>query len=245
VCPIKYNVKNASPSDKLSVKVDFELNNIKAISGYFHKIIQREKEISNLKLPSLKLLIPLVELSDLFIIAKDKDKIQLNNLSSDKFKCKVCFKLGANDVFFEKDLMRQHIGQHMVLCHIPPHENLCGFCGEVCGSNNEISRKYGNVISSCDNFHPYSFGAAIKSSARSPCTNRLISCSTCKVIIWTYNVSTHFHNRHPEMDKSIFASFTPPRTEILAVHNWGIKKTTISNKESAKSKKQAPTRKDK
>jgi hypothetical protein len=47
------------------------------------------------------------------------------------------------------------------------------------------------------------------------------------------------------MDKSIFASFTPPRTEILAVHNWGIKKTTISNKESAKSKKQAPTRKDK
>ena len=27
-----------------------------------------------------------------------------------------------------------------------PHENLCGFCGEVCGSNNEISRKTGQTI---------------------------------------------------------------------------------------------------
>ena len=57
------------------------------------------------------------------------------------------------------------------------------------------------------------------SSGRSPCTNRLISCPNCKDIIWTYNISTHFNNRHPESDKSMFESFPPSREEILAVHN--------------------------
>jgi hypothetical protein len=83
-------------------------------------MIQREKEITNLKLPALKLFIPLVELTDLFTIEKENDKIQLNNLSSNTFKCNVCFKLSSADVFLEKILMRQHIGQHMVQCHIPP-----------------------------------------------------------------------------------------------------------------------------
>ena len=37
--------------------------------------------------------------------------------------------------------MRQHIGQHMVQGHNAPHENTRGFCGTVCGANNEINTK--------------------------------------------------------------------------------------------------------
>jgi hypothetical protein len=58
------------------------------------------------------------------------------------------------------------------------NENLCGFCGEVCGSNNEISRKTGQTIFSCTHYKTYSNGAASKSSGRTPCTNRLLSCPT-------------------------------------------------------------------
>jgi hypothetical protein len=101
-----------------------------------------------------------------------------------------------------------------------PHENLCGFCGEVCGSNNEISRKTGQTIFSCTHYKTYSNGAASKSSGRTPCTNRLLSCPTCMDLILTCNISTHFNNRHPDSDWSIFESFTPSRKEILAVHNF-------------------------
>ena len=65
------------------------------------------------------------------------------------------------------------------------NENLGVFCGEVCGSNNEISHKTGQITSSCTHFQSYSNGTASKSSGRSPCTNRLISCPNCKDIIWT------------------------------------------------------------
>jgi hypothetical protein len=79
------------------------------------------------------------------------------------------------------------------------------------------------------------------SSGRSPCTNRLISCPNCKDIISTYNISTHFNNRHPESDKSIFESFPPSREEILAVHNWGVKNSTNPIKVIEPRKKQAST----
>ena len=130
----------------------------------------------------------------------------------------------------------------MVQCRIPPpHENLCGFCGEVCGSNNEISRKTGQMISSCTHYKSYSNGAASKSSGRSPCTNRLISCPTCMDLTWTYTISNHFNNRHPDSDKKIFESFTPSRKEIIAVHNWGVKTSNLPNIDFVPTKKQALT----
>ena len=48
-------------------------------------------------------------------------------------------------------------------------------------------------------------------------------------LIWTYNISTHFNNRHPDNDKSLFESSKPSRKEILAVHNCGVKSSTIPN----------------
>ena len=60
-------------------------------------------------------------------------------------------------------------------------------------------------------------------------------------LTWTYTISTHFNNRHPDSDKSIFESFTPSRKEILAVHNWGVKNSNIHNKDVETTKKQAST----
>ena len=59
-------------------------------------------------------------------------------------------------------------------------------------------------------------------------------------LIWTYNISTHFNNRHPDSDKSIFESFTPSREEIVAVHNWGVKNSANPSKviEPSQKKKQ-------
>jgi len=92
-----------------------------------------------------------------------------------------------------------------------------------------VSRKTGQIDSSCTHYKPYSNGAASKSSGRSTYTNRLISCPTCMDLIWTHNISTHFNNRHQDSDKSIFESLKPSRKEILAVHNWGVKSSTIPN----------------
>jgi hypothetical protein len=60
-------------------------------------------------------------------------------------------------------------------------------------------------------------------------------------LIWTYNISTHFNNRHHDSDKSIFESLKPLRKEILGVHNWGVKSSTIPNKDVEPTKKQAAT----
>ena len=51
-------------------------------------------------------------------------------------------------------------------------------------------------------------------------------------LIWTYNISTHFNNRHTDNDKSLFESSKPSRKEILAVHNWGIKNSVRENKKT-------------
>jgi len=66
-------------------------------------------------------------------------------------------------------------------------------------------------------------------------------CPNCKDLIWTYNISTHFNNRHSDSDKSIFESFTPSREEILAVHNWGVKNSTNPIKVIEPRQKQAST----
>lgn len=120
--------------------------------------------------------------------------------------------------------MRQHIGQHMVQGHNAPHENTRGFCGTVCGANNEINTK--NIFkSSCEYCYRLSAAAAIKMTERSPCTNRLISRPTCKVVVWTYNIPIHYSNRHPNISKSIYKTFEPTREELNEVYNWGTKKT--------------------
>ena len=83
--------------------------------------------------------------------------------------------------------MRQHIDQHMVQGHNSPHENTRGFCGTVCGANNEINTK--NIFkSSYEYCYRFSAAAAIKMTERPPCTNRLISRPTCKVVVWTCNI---------------------------------------------------------
>ena len=183
--------------------------------------MDRDKDTKYLKLPTLRILAPINELIEAFTIEEFNDKVKLNNISDLKFKCIVCPQYGANECFFERNLLRQHIGQHMLQGHIKSHENLCGFCGTVCGSNNEIVLKTGNIKSSCKYFYNYSSGAAVKSSKRSPCTNRLVPCPSCDVAIWTYNIATHYINRHGTLENLLFEHLTPTREELNNVYNWG------------------------
>ena len=55
-----------------------------------------------------------------------------------------------------------------------------------------VSRKTGQIDSSCTHYKPYSNGAASKSSGR--------TCPTCMDLILNCNISTHFNNRHPDSD---------------------------------------------
>jgi hypothetical protein len=82
---------------------------------------------------------------------------------------------------FTFDQQNEHnIKLHQKACQknkINKNKNSCGLCGEVCGgSNKEISRKTGQINSSCTHYKTYSNGTASKSSGRSTYTNQLISC---------------------------------------------------------------------
>ena len=63
----------------------------------------------------------------------------------------------------------------------------------------------------------------MESSKRSPCTNRLVSCPSCDVAIWTYNIATHYINRHATLENLIFEYLNPTREELNNVYNWGTK----------------------
>ena len=54
--------------------------------------------------------------------------------------------------------------------------------------------------------HFYSSGPASKSSARTPCTNRLIFCPSCDEILWSYNVGLHYDKFHLGIDSAIYES---------------------------------------
>ena len=153
----------------------------------------------------------------------ESEKISVNNLSLDKLKCRVCLINEKDNVFMHRELMRQHIGQHIIKQEVIKHHNLCGFCGTLCGSNNSLEKKSGAINSGCDHVHFYSPGAAAKSSGRSPCTNRLVFCPSCEQIIWSYNIGLHYAKFHSDIDSAVYEKFEATRGEFTAVLNFGVK----------------------
>ena len=84
--------------------------------------------------------------------------------------------------------------------------------------------EYNQMIHLCIIFvHFYSSGPASKSSARTPCTNRLIFCPSCDEILWSYNVGLHYDKFHLGIDSAIFENLVASRAELQAVLNFGVK----------------------
>jgi hypothetical protein len=199
-----------------------EYNQMMHLASCQKKAREKEKEESpNLKLPSLKLSVTNDVIKKTLLI--ESEKLTVNNFSLDKLKCKVCLFAGKIDVYIPRSLMRQHIGQHIVKQEVDNHANLCGFCGTLCGSNNTINKKNGSIKSGCEYVHFYSSGPASKSSARTPCTNRLIFCPSCDEILWSYNVGLHYDKFHLGIDSAIFENLVASRAELQAVLNFGVK----------------------
>ena len=101
--------------------------------------------------------------------------------------------------------MRQHFGLHIIKKETAKSQNVCGFCGVVCG--NQINLVKGSATnknyvpkSDCLYFHNFSLKSASKSSARSPCTNRPINCPNCNKVIWSYNAKFHYKEDHPLLE---------------------------------------------
>ncbi len=221
--PIKYNIETTFIDNKMTSKSKFDLIDINSILEYFRNVITKSP---SLKLPSIKLATSNEIIKKTLLI--ESEKLTVNNFSLDKLKCKVCLLAGKDDVYLSRSLMRQHIGQHIVKQEVNKHLNLCGFCGTVCGSNNTIN-KNSSINSGCDHVHFYSAGPASKSSARAPCTNRLVLCPSCSQVVWSYNIGLHYEKLHMGIDTSIYGNLVATRAELMSVLVFGEKKRMDKN----------------
>jgi len=99
--------------------------------------------------------------------------------------------------------MRQHIGKHILLKEIQLTQTTCGYCGRdgCLVSLNKALRYLGRVrLEPKSNDCPYdvkfNLYCASRSSRFSPCTNRPIECSLCKLVVWSYCMKAHYESDH-------------------------------------------------
>ena len=122
---------------------------------------------------------------------------------SDLIKCLIpdCF------VKCKKERMRQHIGQHLITNDIIPNPKNCGFCGLIgcsialeCTSGRGANKTFGPVSVDCKYRYNFSLKSAEKISAFNPCTNRPIKCEMCSLVVWSYNMKSHYSMAHSNND---------------------------------------------
>jgi len=122
---------------------------------------------------------------------------------SDLIECLVpnCF------IKCKKERMRQHIGQHLINNQIDDDSKTCGFCGKIgCSIALEVTsgrganKTFGPVSRDCKYHYCFSLKSAEKVSAFNPCTNRPIKCELCSLVVWSYNMRSHYTLNHPNND---------------------------------------------
>ena len=65
-----------------------------------------------------------------------------------------------------------------------------------------------------------SYNTANKTSQRKPCTNRLVFCPTCQVVVWSYNIAIHVKNHHG--NEFTGESIVSTEDEAINVLNWEV-----------------------
>ena len=177
--------------DMLTDQLFFTKNRLNDFADVYETKFRSFRE---LKLPELKS-IANAELAEIFSF-----KIPSNTIiNQTHLTCKL-FNLNISN-----DLMRSHVASHILNIdkNIIQDENLCGFCGTVCG--NFISIIKGTGLSSftsstCDYNYKISLQNSKKSSQRNPSSNFPVICKICQQIIWLYNMEYHFSNKHSNLN---------------------------------------------
>ena len=112
----------------------------------------------------------------------------------------------------KKSELRAHIGGHILLGDRALSGRLtevCGFClksDPLCLTSTSQSGGVVKLVSNCRQFPGSAtrYGAALKGSIRTPCTNVPIPCNeaTCKqqgIHYWRYNIGAHYDTHHPDL----------------------------------------------
>lgn len=81
-------------------------------------------------------------------------------------------------------------------------ENLCGYCGVLCGKQIRLVKSIGSgktftesAALSCAFYVKFSLASVTKSSKNYPTTNRPIKCDKFPIILWSYNLALRFSRR--------------------------------------------------
>ena len=119
-------------------------------------------------------------------------------------KCKVCKKN------VPRLKMRIHVGKHILNNDVNEAHDLCGFCGKngckpslLENTSSSGRRKFNRPSSNCVYNFPYK-KVGDKATRYTPCTNRIVSCPSCNMCVWSYNLPAHFIREHPEEDAKQF-----------------------------------------
>ena len=102
--------------------------------------------------------------------------------------------------------MRHHVGKHIMKNETAlseNSENICGFCGIVCGSNLDLVTTNKNstqaslaIHSTCPYYYFFQIKRNLVPSNKRPCTNRPTRCLECERIVWSYNIKIHYSINH-------------------------------------------------
>ena len=130
--------------------------------------------------------------------AANQDENTVSLIPEKKVKCYHCA-----SVVKLKD-MRKHVGGH-ILRNTLKNQHListCGFCGrnDICTSDLVCSSRRGanqfyRMKSDCA--YKVEFNKQpIKYSTRNKCSNGLVRCKECNVVLWKYNIKLHYNVVH-------------------------------------------------
>ena len=141
---------------------------------------------SNVKLPSREIELYKGDERVLFKISNVS-----NQVDGGSGHCETCNKK------MKGDKMREHIGGHIIRNEINCFT--CGFCGGNTGCSIALKKTSHRTFvpdSNCKIFKKFSLASAKTSTSSSPCTNRPVVCSICKVVYWSYSLNKHYEQKH-------------------------------------------------
>ena len=172
----------------------FPKNEILSIKDYFEKIVKGHTEF---EIPKVSRLYDLnIELQ---AFLKFRNSIK-DMLVDAKLKCRICNEIHS------RELMRNHVGKHILNNRVSVNQNTCGFCGLV-GCSIELVQSSKKSIfkakSNCIYYYEFNLKSVSKKtlSKRSPCSNRPTICKNCDdQCYWSYNLQAHYQTVHPFID---------------------------------------------
>jgi hypothetical protein len=94
--------------------------------------------------------------------------------------------------------MRSHVAAHILKGETTGQ--VCGACGIVhTGNVQKIltrNKAFKALVENCTYFKPFNYGSLENISKSNPSSNRPENCSICKSCVWSYNMLSHYQEKH-------------------------------------------------